>query len=160
MPEHVWVIWLCALFIDHFLIHTHRHTNRITKQNISDVCHALSQTLVFFFLQARGKLSMMVTKHCPIAKNITQKWMRWYLWKAAIVVTVFWIMFSIQRKPKISASRKLMLKVREIMSLILQPNCKCNACVYPQECSRDRQITDTFEYLASVSWDLSISFYE
>lgn len=35
------------------------------------------------------------------------------------MLAILWIMFSIQRKPKISASRKLMLKVREIMDLFL-----------------------------------------
>lgn len=40
-----------------------------------------------------------------------------------ILLTMFWNIFSIQRKPKISASRKLMLKVREILKLILQSNC-------------------------------------
>lgn len=40
-----------------------------------------------------------------------------------ILLTIYWNIFSIQRKPKISASRKLMLKVREIMNLICQPNC-------------------------------------
>lgn len=53
-----------------------------------------------------------------------------------IVLPISQIMLSIQRKPKISASRKLMLKVSEIVDLLFLPKYNVIICLTTGEQQR------------------------